>query len=151
MRVSPYTAASATAAFLITIIAGAGHAQTAMDAIKNKPGSVGLQPTQANSTSAATMPDSGEVRQERKTGQQNTISRSGNVSGNANAKNGGASGESGAAGVTGSSQPAQAVPGDTARRAGHDGADTSGHGAGKADSRKDSNSNGTQGRSNMTH
>ena len=44
MRVSPFTAASATAAFLITIIAGAGQAQTAMDALKNKPGSVGLQP-----------------------------------------------------------------------------------------------------------
>jgi len=34
MRVSPFTAASATAAFLITIIAGAGQAQTAVDALR---------------------------------------------------------------------------------------------------------------------
>ncbi len=147
MRVSPFTAASATAAFLITIIAGAGQAQTAMDALKNKPGSVGLQPTQANSTSAATMPDNGDARKERKTGQQTAIPRSANVSGNANA----ASGESGAAGKTGSSQPPHAALGGTAQRAGRDGADTSGHGSGKANSRKDANSNGTQGRSNMTH
>ncbi|AVR97919.1 hypothetical protein [Pseudoduganella armeniaca] len=143
MRVSPFTAASATAAFLITIIAGAGQAQTAMDALKNKPGSVGLQPTQANSDKHA--------RQE---AERKDSPRSLNVTGNADSKNGGASGDTGAAGETGSSKPSHSALGGTAQRAGKDSnshADTSGQGSAKANSRNSTNSNGTQGRSNMTH
>jgi len=152
MRVSPFTAASATAAFLITIIAGAGQAQTAMDALKNKPGSVGLQPTQANSTSADSMSTSD--RKARKDAAKGDTPRSLNATGNANSKHGGASGDSGAAGETGSSQPAHSALGGTAQRAGNDSnspADTSGQGSAKANSRNSTNSNGTQGRSNMTH
>lgn len=143
MRVSPFTAASATAAFLITIIAGAGQAQTAMDALKNKPGSVGLQPTQANSDKNA-----------RKEAERKDSPRSLNVTGNADSRNGGASGDTGAAGETGSSQPSHSALGGTAQRAGKDSnsqADTSGQGSAKANSRNSTNSNGTQGRSNMTH
>jgi hypothetical protein len=152
MRVSPFTAASATAAFLITIIAGAGQAQTAMDALKNKPGSVGLQPTQANSTSSENM--SANERKARKNGEKSSAPRSLNATGNADSKNGGASGDSGAAGETGSSKPAHSALGGTAQRAGNDSnspTDTSGQGSAKANSRNSTNSNGTQGRSNMTH
>lgn len=143
MRVSPFTAASATAAFLITIIAGAGQAQTAVDALKNKPGSVGLQPAQANSDKAA-----------RQKAQRNDHPRSLNVTGNADSQNGAASGDTGAAGETGSSKPSHSALGGTAQRAGNDSsvqADTSGQGSAKANSRNSNTSNGTQGRSNMTH
>ena len=155
MRVSPFTAASATAAFLITIIAGAGQAQTAMDALKNKPGSVGLQPTQANSSSADSMSTSD--RKGRKDAQghggKSAMPRSLNASGNTDARNGGASGDSGAAGEVGSSQPGLSALGGTAQRAGNDSrpGDASGQGSAKASSRNSNNSNGTEGRSNMTN
>lgn len=151
MRVSPFTAASATAAFLITIIAGAGQAQTAMDALKNKPGSVGLQPTQANSPSSGSL--STQDKKARKEADRKDSPRSLNVTGNADSRNGGASGDTGAAGETGSSKPSHSALGGTAQRAGNDSnsqADTSGQGSAKANSRNSNNSNGTQGGSNMT-
>jgi hypothetical protein len=109
------------------MLAGAASAQsTTGDALKNKPGSVGLQDTQANSSSA----DSKDGRRE-STGTAPKTSRK----------------------VRPTPGVDPAPLGSTANRAGRDKAstaDTSGHGAAGTDSRKSSNGKDTSGDSNMT-
>ena len=137
MRVSPFTAASATAAFLITIIAGAGQAQTAMDAV-----------TDGRVTRAALAASGLGPRSSRAAGASGRT-----AAGTPSGQIGSTAGEA-AAGETGSSKPSHSALGGTAQRAGNDSnshADTSGQGSAKANSRNSTNSNGTQGRSNMTN
>jgi hypothetical protein len=123
--------------FFVAALAGAAHAQSTVgDALKNKPGSVGLQDPPA---------DSGPVN-------------SGSANGRAA---GGKDGNRSAGTAPKPSNKARPVPGkdavplgSTADRAGRDKAaadDTSGHGAAPTDSRKSANRTGTTGNSNMTH
>lgn len=105
---------------------GAGAQSTTGDALKNKPGSVGLQDTQANSSSA----DSKDGRRE-STGTAPKTSKK----------------------VRPTPGVDPAPLGSTANRAGRDKAntaDTSGHGTAGTDSRKSSNGKDTSGDSNMT-
>lgn len=117
-----------TAAIFVAVLAGAAQAQSTVgDALKNKPGSVGLQDTAANSSSA----DSKDGRQ----GAAATAPKTGDK----------------ARPVPGR-EPAPL--GGTASRAGRDKAaadDTSGHGSRTTDSRKSTNRADTTGRSNMTN
>ncbi len=109
-------------------LAGTAHAQSTVgDALKNKPGSVGLQDTAANSSGT----DSKDGRAQSTGTAPKTSDKTRPVPGK---------------------DPAPL--GSTANRAGRDKAaadDTSGHGTAHTDSRKSSNGKQTTGNSNLTH
>jgi len=111
----------------VAALGNAAQAQSTVgDALKNKPGSVGLQDTADDSSTAGSKAGGPPARTAPKTG-----SKARTVPG------------------------VDVVPlGDTVNRSGRDktsAADTSGHGTTRTDSRKSANRAGTTGNSNLTH